>query len=123
MPFLTELVVKPVNGSEWSLTEVLQYYHEQSDSYFHVPVGFTMDLASIPRLVTWLFPIHGRYTRAAVVHDWLYANKGVVPAGIFLRADADKIFLDAMKELGVNWFTRQAMYRAVRLGGWTSWRE
>lgn len=121
MPFLTELIVKPVHDDEWEMVEPLLYVH--GDKRIQVPSGFRMDLASIPRVLTWLFPVHGRYTRAAVVHDWLYANKGIVPAGIFLRADADKIFLDAMKELGVGWFTRQAMYRAVRLGGWINWSE
>lgn len=36
---------------------------------------------------------------------------------------ADKIFLDAMEEIGVNWLTRKTIYRAVRLGGWKGYKK
>lgn len=121
MPFYSELIIKPVHDDEWELVEPLDYLHEPSGRYIIAPAGFQMDLASIPRVVRPLIPVHGLYTRAAVIHDWLYANKGDVPAGNFSRAEADRVFLDAMGELGVGWFKRRAMYAAVRTGGWLAW--
>lgn len=38
---------------------------------FVVAVGFLTDLASVPKLLWWLYPPFGRYTKAAVVHDML----------------------------------------------------
>jgi len=123
MPFLTELVIRPVNGDEWELAQPLHYKTLDGEEIV-VPVGFQMDLASIPRIFTPIFPVHGKHTRAAVVHDWLYANYGHVPAmRIITRKECDTIFLEAMKELGVGWFKRSMMYAAVRSGGWLAWSE
>ena len=49
--------------------------------------------------------------KSAVLHDWLYTTKP------FSREECDKAFLCAMEAEGLNWVTRQAMYRGVRLGG------
>ena len=116
MPFLTELTIKPVNGDEWELTLPLEYQTLRGKRIVVEP-GFQMDLASIPRIFTPLFPVHGKWTRAAVVHDWLYANE------IGEREDADRIFKDAMKELGVPAWRRWMMWAAVRAGGWTYWNS
>jgi len=35
---------------------------------------FSTDLASVPRSLTWLFPRYGKYTKAAVLHDFLCQN-------------------------------------------------
>ena len=121
--FMTELVIKPVNGNEWELTENLIYSDDYKDDVIVVPKGFQMGLASIPRLLTWLFPVHGKHTRAAVVHDWLYANKGKLLYVTYTRKEADFVFKTAMKELGVNWFKRNMMYTAVRTSGWLYWRD
>ena len=82
-----------------------------------VPAGFETDFASVPRLFWRLIPPWGRYSAAAVVHDYLYATASVT------RYEADRIFLDLMKRLGVPLWKRRLMYRAVRLGGWASWKR
>jgi len=82
-----------------------------------VPTGFETDFASIPRIFWRVVPPWGRYSPAAVVHDYLYAT---APG---LRKRADKVFLEHMKALGVNWITRKVMYRVVRMGGGFSWRK
>jgi hypothetical protein len=82
-----------------------------------VPTGFETDFASVPRLFWRLIPPWGRYSAAAVVHDYLYATASVT------RYEADRIFLDLMKRLGVPLWKRRLMYRAVRLGGWISWKR
>ena len=118
--FIGDLVIKPVRRNKWQL---MQSFHARLDetNFIDVPKGFVCDLASIPRLLTPLFPVHGLHTRAAVVHDWLYANEGDVDGGPFTREQADQIFLLGMESLGVGYFTRMAMYWAVRFAGGLAW--
>ncbi len=85
-----------------------------------VPAGFKTDLASVPRLFTRIFPPYGRYSMAAIVHDYLYSSYCKYDC---TRQGADRIFLDAMIDRGVSVFTRQCLYRAVRVGGWAPWNR
>jgi len=82
-----------------------------------VPTGFETDFASVPRIFWRVVPPWGRYSPAAVVHDYLYATAPVS------RKEADKIFLEHMKTLKVKWWRRKAMYRAVRMGGGFAWNK
>jgi hypothetical protein len=82
-----------------------------------VPAGFATDFASVPRAFWRIIPPWGKYNRAAVVHDWIYSENR------FSRKAADWIFLDLMRRLGVSWWKRTVMYRAVRVGGWVTWRR
>lgn len=77
-----------------------------------VPDGFCTDLASIPRFPPLLRHIllkNGRHRPAAVPHDYL-CRQGLA----FPRRLADKIFLEAMKLVGVKRWQRYPMYWAVR---------
>lgn len=86
-----------------------------------IPKGFITDLASVPRIFKNIVNSYGKnYTRAAVVHDYLYSVG--YKLGIS-RLEADKIFLEIMKERGVGLIKRQAMYRAVRLFGALHYRK
>lgn len=80
-----------------------------------VPHGFVTDFASVPRFFWRIVPPWGRYSPAAVVHDYLYAS------GRVSRAEADLAFLGLMKRLGVPLWKRWTMYRAVRLFGKQAW--
>lgn len=86
-----------------------------------VPAGFVSDFASVPWFADGLFPSFGPYAPAAIIHDWLYANGGKVREGTFTRKQADDLFLEIMAELGISWWKRSLMYRAVRLGGGSGW--
>lgn len=82
----------------------------------HIPVGFTTDFASIPRALWTILPPTGRYGKAAVVHDFLYNQANATIPGsttVLVKAMADKIFLDAMTQLGVPPWERYPMYYAV----------
>lgn len=83
-----------------------------------VPSGFLTDGASVPRIFWSLFSPFGDYFRAALVHDYLYSPGNRK----FSRRESDRIFLDAMEDAGVSWIKRQTIYRAVRLGGRSSFR-
>lgn len=80
-----------------------------------VPKGFVTDFASVPRPLWSIFPPMGKYSLAAIFHDYLYA------CGLLSRKGADKLFLVLMKHLGVPYWKRQSMYWGVRLGGWVAW--
>jgi hypothetical protein len=82
-----------------------------------VKPGFGTDLASIPRGLWAVLPPFGRYSGAAVVHDYLYqSHEGS-------RKFADLVFLEAMRELEVKWLKRRSMYRAVRMFGGGPWKR
>lgn len=77
-----------------------------------VPRGYHTDFASVPRGLWNLFPPAGPYAAAAVIHDYLCDNE--VLCSRFL---ADAIFREIMYRLGVPWYTRLAVYYAVRMYG------
>lgn len=86
-----------------------------------VPHRTSTDLASIPRfppLLRTLLLKNGRHRPAAVPHDFLcrksYVDDFENPKDAFPRRLADKIFLEAMKVVGVKRWQRYPMYWAVR---------
>jgi len=111
MPFRNQLVVRenPADNEEFILAEDLVY--EGNQDTFVIPAGFITDFASVPRILWNLFPPYGKYTKAAVVHDYHYINQGIS------REDADGIFRRMMRELGVGYVRRYLMWAAVRIGG------
>ena len=81
-----------------------------------VPKGFTTDFASVPRFFWRLVPPWGRYSPAAVVHDYLYRT------GKASRKEADRVFLRLMKQLDVPCWKRWVMYWGVRLFGFRAYQ-
>jgi len=116
MIFRSDPILRPFGDTEWKLETPLVYETRQGETIV-VPPGFITDLASIPRLLHWLIPVNGRHRSAAIVHDYLFVIQDRE------RSEVDRIFLDAMEDCGVRWSQRQAMYRAVRLGGWIPWNK
>lgn len=57
------------------------------------------------------------------MHDYLYSKDSNDIYPISERSVADKIFKEAMFNAGVGWVTRETVYRAVRLGGWASYKK
>lgn len=124
--FKTPLIARTHKRGEWKLESSLVY---ETNSGFLISVnsGFITDLASIPRPLRILFIVNGDHREAAVLHDWLYANKGKITNDrtgkktTLNRLNADKLFLEAMSKTGVSFFRRWAMYLGVRLGGVFYW--
>lgn len=115
MAFKTKLVVREPNGKpgNWILERDLIY--QGKTDIIVVPKGFVTDFASVPKIFWNILPPFGKYTKAAVIHDYLYFTK------MFSREDSDGIFLRIMEELEVSWVKRKTIYRAVRMFGWTVW--
>ena len=118
--FNTPLIAEFLRGDKSgriSVYEPLLYHYHGANII--VPVGFWTDGASIPRAL-WAVvgsPLKGAYRDAAVIHDYCYYS------GVFTKGESDKIFLQGMEDLGVGYIRRQAMYRAVQIGGWYSWNN
>jgi hypothetical protein len=102
-----DVVVRQVDAKQWELREPVVY--QGARETFTVPTGFRTDFASIPRLVVWLIPRYGLYTRSAILHDYLCKTEVVD------RADADGLFRRSMRELGVSIPRRWMMWAGVRL--------
>jgi len=110
-------VLKPfADNRDWVLMENLIYQIGQTSTVIVVPRGFVTDFASIPQAF-WSFGLsaHGRYSKAAIVHDYLYWTQGCS------REQADNLLMIAMKESSVDSGQRFAIYEGVRLGGGQPW--
>lgn len=130
----------------------IEYHVGSADSgqIIVVPAGFKTDFASIPWGFRNLFPPIGKYSRAAVIHDFLYRVRGEAPeaawhlreeltreqaealealrldrptinARRYSRREADDVFREAMSVLGVDPIRRNIMHRAVRTFGAGGW--
>ena len=82
----------------------------------HVPKGFRTNFASTPWWLWAIFPPRGRWSRAAILHDYIYSQPGECS-----RFLADALFREAMESSGVPLWRRFLMYYAVRLFGWSAW--
>ncbi len=101
------IALRQIGRNEWSLLEPIEFRYK---SFYHrVPIGFKTDLASVPKAFWWFLPPYGKYTRAAIIHDYLLQHRDVK------RKDADHSFREQLRIHGVSYLTRQLMYISVRL--------
>lgn len=123
MPFLTELDAKFIRGEVGAVLLRDLIYQipggEGEERLIVAPIGFKTDFASVPRIISNIVPRVGILRDAAIIHDYLYRTEG--DKGRFTRAQSDKVFCQAMKELGVPWWRRKLAWAGVRIGGWASW--
>ena len=115
---ITRLNTMPIDDKYWEVLE--DYTYRTSKGLVTVPKGFKTDYASVPRIFRNIINSSGKHGRAAVVHDWLYSSKCTLDV---TREEADKIFLEIMKECGVSYIKRQFMYRMVRMFGASHFRK
>lgn len=103
------------NNRVFILVEPLRYEVGTTGVVITVPAGFVTDYASIPRRLWSVYSPHDQYSRAAIVHDYLYWSQ------LCSRKQADNLFMIAMKESNVPFGTREAVYRVVKSIGGFSW--
>lgn len=113
---------KILGKDHWRVMNPFRYYIDDkySTRWVYVPEGYLTDGASVPRIFWNLVPPWGIYGQAAIVHDYLYEFLSITVDGApvsITRRQADKIFLEAMKVLGVPAYLRYTMYSAVFLFG------
>lgn len=110
--FTSPAVVEILNSYDFRLVKDFEFYidNEQGEK-ITVPEGYITDFASVPRVFWSVIPPVGKYTKACIIHDYMYDN------AIKTKKEADLIFYDAMKVLKVPKWKRLTMYYAVRLFG------
>lgn len=111
----------------FTLEEDLHY--QGNLDLFTVPAGTQTDFASSPRIITWLVPTMGAYTKATILHDWFceklhcYYWTGLDQPPVNSR-DADGIFRRIMREEGVSFPLRWLMWAGIRWGSvWQAHRR
>lgn len=102
------------NEDHWVLLQPFSYTKDDG-TIITAPAGMTTDLASIPRFAWDLLPPFGKYTGAAVIHDFLYQTQPCT------REVADLTLAEAMDAEGVDHKIRETIYSAVRLFGQEAW--
>lgn len=104
------------DGRNFELTDAFGFWSRET-GFISVPKKFKTDLASIPKLFWNILPPFGRYTDAAIIHDWLYRTH------TFPRATADRVLWLAMRVLRVPLWQRLLIYCNVRAFGGIAWRD
>jgi hypothetical protein len=97
-----------------------EFRYISSKGTITVPKDFITDGASIPMIFWAILSPFGDYFAAAVVHDYLYS--ALYDAG-FTRRESDLIFKEAMWNLGIPWYRRETIYRAVQMFGGYAYRK
>lgn len=119
MPYNT-LVVKKIGDvcdrSIWEIHEPFEWTNGIIKVI--VPVGFQCDFASIPQFALSILGDIGQ--EAGVIHDYLY-REGAIPE--VTRTEADYIFFQICGEMGIEYWKRLAMYKAVRIGAGAHWQK
>ena len=101
-------------------------YFDRSDAMLYVvPANFGNDLASVPRVFWGAIDPSNDVAPAALVHDWLYASRGLVRPWLpkISRAQADAVFRRGLLANGVGSARALTMWAAVRVGGAKAWRS
>lgn len=99
--------------------------------------SFETDLTSVPAVFAWLVPQTGAHLPAALLHDGLVSSPGQPSSYVSTdgheidRAEANRIFRDAMADTGTGvvrrWLMWSAVTAATMIDGsgthWSSWRR
>lgn len=110
--FKQRVVLEVVGKYTWILYEDFEYYRSDNpDEIIRIPKGTITDLATVPRWLWLIVPPLGKYTKASIIHDYLYQN------AINTKEYADKVFLEAMEVAGVKLWRRKIMYWSVKAFG------
>jgi Protein of unknown function (DUF1353) len=143
LPLLMSLVITFDQTASFKTLPVLErvvvltkpFHFTVNHQPFTVPAGFTTDFASVPHFLQSIIANNDPDIELpAIIHDWLYQNRGNIFADDrsylhFKRAECDAILRTAMKERvrcarhsQSHYFCRRwAAWSAVRVGGWVPW--
>ena len=114
---MSKLLVKDLMNGKFEL--ISDYIYQIENYVIRVPKSFVTDYASIPRIFRPIVLPYGKHSGASVVHDYLYSKSCELNIE---RKKADKIFLEILKEEGVNPILARLMYIAVRCFGKTRYK-
>lgn len=94
--------------------------HNTKQKPVEVPSGFVTDFASVPRPFWAILPPAGRYTQAAIAHDYMYWMQDEMK---WSRSDADEVLNLFMLDLDVGSAVRNTIHTAVRAFGASAWNS
>jgi len=119
MPFDTKSArLSTVGDNSFRLEAELRY--DGGDQGWTIPAGFETDFATVPRVIQWLIPTYGRYTLAAILHDFFCVELGKAyrerRTPFITSRDTDGVFRRVMRELGVPFAQRWLIWTGVRWG-------
>lgn len=126
--FTTPLRYENIDGRKLKILEGFTYHvgDESSPEFIHVPAGFECDGQSYPRLLWFIDTPQGRGSKAGIIHDrlyWLNGRPCPFTGKTYDRKAADKIFKEALEVSGVNAFSRNVRYAALRMFGAMAWNS
>jgi hypothetical protein len=106
-----------LSSNRWRDFELLApvVYHGSGAFEIIVPVGFVTDFASVPRPFWSFLPPYGPWTRAAIVHDFLWRKiwTGDPHPHAPTTEAAAMIFYLCLKDTGVKPFTAALFWLSV----------
>lgn len=112
----------PDKKREWKFLAPFRWSHSDGRKG-GAEIGETTDKASIPSLIySWLAHDDIRIIKGALLHDDLYVKQKINGRWI-ARIEADKLLYEACRQEGMRWSMAQAVYWAVRSGGWVYWNK
>lgn len=130
MPF-GKLVVEKIGDDHDKAIWMLHEPFEWTNGIFTAtaPKGFQCDFASIPQFALSILGDIGQ--EAGVVHDYLYRDDAYLDEIMHdavithqpVREQADWIFFQICGEMGIEWWKRCAMYKAVRIAAGSHWHK
>ncbi len=109
--------LEPLLNGDFQVTEDCVFF--VNGVKYTIPKGMRTDLGSVPWLFRWLIGTQGIKTIPYLVHDFFYR---VQPPGVS-RKKADKILHNHLLQVGTNEVKSYAIYKGVRIGGKSSWKQ
>jgi hypothetical protein len=108
--------------NQYILLETLEI--ELSNKYIVViPKGYIWDLASVPRLLWWLFPTDSDAELSFLIHDYLYENR----IGNRNFADSEMLIwsskLSGRSKTSLRNIDNKTRYMAVKWFGQRAWKN
>lgn len=136
MRFLSPLVTQKHSAEPGEFILYRDFQVDLGACVATVPQGFITDFASVPRLAQWLpgFNRTEGSANAAVLHDWAYCCRGVLPVEwkhrpgvpsrlLMTRQRCDRLLYDGLRASGYSRPVAFLFYSAVRAGGWLYWNR
>lgn len=127
-----EIITQNETAYDKALVQVIQSPLEWADAtmWFEVPKGFMCDGASVPNSLYPMLDANAfDLLIPGIAHDYLYRKDATVidiktsEIRSVSRLEADEVMRNVCKFVGVDWFDRQKIFYAIRVGGHPSFRQ
>ena len=108
-----------IKGELWQLKAPLRYEFVQQDYHGKyiknreviIPAGYVTDFYTIPKPLQWVWPKDLFPQHPSVLHDYLLTHMYTT----FTRPQANSVFYDAMRIMGMDCVTANLFYAGVSL--------